>query len=409
MASLRRSELRLLGLVKLIHAQGKLSRTELVEQTGYSAFLVARMCDELLTSAFIRETGTGSSTGGRPPTLLSINPDLGRLIGLHIGTFHARIAVTDLLGNALLYRKVPSYVQSDPNSALAHLIAVVDQCLKDARVEHRQIRGVGLGISGVLDRSTGSTLFWPKVPQWVNVPVKKIFEAHFKTVVEVEDTPRTMALAERRFSGAGLASEFVFVSVGAGTGAALFLRDQLYIGTGGFAGEFGHITVDEQGPLCSCGNRGCLEASISASALIKRAQNAVLQGLSTALWQLSGGDPSRVSIELIAEAAGLGDRFSQSIFKDAGSFLGLGIVSIVNLLNPSLIVIGGGLALAAGPYLLPAAQQVVRDRAFERQAAQTRIELSSLTEEDWARGAALLVTDKALEASFLARQRKKTA
>jgi predicted NBD/HSP70 family sugar kinase len=103
---------------------------------------------------------------------------------------------------------------------------------------------------------------------------------------------------------------------------------------------------------------------------------------------------------MIAQAARQGDRFSQSLLKEAGSFLGLGIVSIVNLLNPSLITIGGGLALAAGEFLLPAARQVVQERAFERQATEARIELSQLTEADWARGAALLVTDRALELCF---------
>jgi predicted NBD/HSP70 family sugar kinase len=399
----------MLDVVKRIHAHGKLSRTDLIEQTGYSAFLIAKMCDRLLAAGFICETGQGNSTGGRPPTLISINPDLGRLVGLHIGTVHARLVVTDMLGTALVYRKIPSHVQTDPEIALSQLATLVDEGLKQSNISPEQIRGIGIGISGVLDRSTGSTLFWPKVPQWVNVPVKSFFETRFNTVVEVEDTPRTMALAERRFSSTGEVSEFVFIAVGAGTGAALFLRNQLYTGAGGFAGEFGHMTVDDQGPLCSCGNRGCLEATISASALIRRAQNAVVQGLSTILWRLTAGDPSSVSIELIAEAASQGDRFSLSILRDAGSFLGLGIVSIANLLNPNLVVIGGGLAVAAGPYLLPAARQIVHERAFERQAAQMRIELSTLSEVDWARGAALLVTDRALEATFLVRRESKIA
>lgn len=397
---MRRADARFLELAKLIYSHGRLSRTDLVEQTGHSPFLVTKICDELLAAGFIQETGPGSSTGGRPPTLLSINPNLGNLVGLHIGTFYARITITNLLGEILVYRRVPSQAQTDPESSLKHLVATVDACLEEAGVERKKLRGIGLGISGVLDRSTGTTLFWPKVPQWVNVPVKQVFQSHFQTPVEVEDTPRTMALAERRFGSAGQASDFVYVSIGAGTGAALFLGGRLYTGAGGFAGEFGHITVDEQGPLCSCGNKGCLEAAIAASALVQKAQNAVAQGLSTALWQLCGGELSRVSVEMIVKAARQGDRFSQRLLKEAGSFLGLGIVSMVNLLNPSLITIGGGLALAAGEFLLPAARQVVQDRAFEHQATEARIELSQLTEADWARGAALLVTAPALDACF---------
>ncbi len=158
---MRRSDARFLEIAKLIYSHGRLSRTDLVEHTGYSPFLVTKICDELLAARFIQETGPGSPTGGRPPTLLSINPDLGRLVGLHIGTFYARITVTDLLGEIPLYRRIPSQAQTDPESSLKHLVATVDACLEEAGVELKKVRGIGLGISVVLDRSTGTTLFWP--------------------------------------------------------------------------------------------------------------------------------------------------------------------------------------------------------------------------------------------------------
>ena len=401
MANLSRPDIRLLGLLKVIYDAGQVSKTDLVEQTGYSQFQISKMCDELLESRFIQETGYGNSTGGRPPTLLSIDPTSGKVVGLHIGTFNARIVITDLAGAMLAFRKVRSHVETGPEAALRQLTSEVDATLSEAGVARDQVRGIGVGISGVLDRSTGTTLFWPKVPQWVNVPVKQSFSDGFKTLVEVEDTPRTMALAERRFGTAKQASEYVYVSVGAGTGAALFLRDQIYMGASGFAGEFGHVSVDERGPLCSCGNRGCLEVTVSASALIGRAQSAVTQRLSTILWRLSGGEVNSISLEMIGQAAGEGDRFACSLLHEAGSFLGIGLVGIVNLLNPTLITLGGGLALTAGQFLLPAVEQVIRSRALEPQAAEVRVELSKLGEADWARGAALLVTSKALEASFL--------
>ena len=401
MANLSRPHARLLGLLQVIYDKGQISRTDLVEQTGLSPFLISKMCDELLVARFIRETGPGNSTGGRPPTLLSVDPNFGRVVGLHIGAFNARIVVTDLAGTLLAFRKVPSHVERGPEAALQQLRLEVDATLQQAAVARDQIRGIGVGISGVLDHATGTVLIWPKVPQWVNVPVKQVFFERFQTVIEVEDTPRVMALAERRFGTGKQASEYVYVAVGAGIGAALFLREQLYTGGGGFAGELGHITVDQHGPLCSCGNRGCLEVMVSAAVLIKRAQNAVGQSLSTTLWRLSGGDIEKISLEMIGEAAMQGDRFARSLLHEAGSFIGIGLVGVVNLLNPTLITIGGGLALAAGQFLLPAVEQLIRDRALEPQAAAVTVELSKLSEADWARGAALLVTSKALEASFM--------
>lgn len=389
--------------MKVVYKEGELSRTDLIDRTRYSGFLVSKMCDELLAAGLIRETGLGNSTGGRPPTLLSINPDIGRVVGLHIGTFNTRIVVTDLTGGTLAFRKVASHVEAGPEIALAGLISEVEATLAGAGVELSQVRGIGIGISGVLERSTGTTLFWPKVPQWTNVPVKRRFAQRFRTAVEVEDTPRTMALAERRFGQGSQASEFVYISLGAGTGAALFLRDQLYTGADGFAGEFGHLMVDAQGPLCSCGNRGCLEATLSASALIHRAEAAVRQRISTALWRLTGGDPAKTSVELIGQAAQEGDRFSCSLLREAGTLLGLGLVGIVNLLNPRLIVIGGSLAMAAGRFLLATVEEAIRDRALVNQSTEVRVLLSELGEVDWARGAALLVINQALEISVLDR------
>lgn len=401
MTNLSRPRARLLGLLKVIYDKGQISRTDLVEQTGYSPFLISRMCDELLEAQFIQETGPGNSTGGRPPTLLSVNPNFGRVVGLHIGAFNTRIVVTDLKGTLLAFRKVPSLVQRGPAAALQHFMSEINATVKQAGVAKDQICGIGVGISGVLDRATGTLLMWPKIPQWVNVPVKEIFSERYATVVEVEDTSRTMALAERRFGTGNVPSEYVYVSVGMGIGAALFVKGQLYTGAGGFAGELGHITVDEHGPLCSCGNHGCLEVMVSASVLIERAQNAVMQNRSSILWRLSEGNLERISLEMIGEAARQGDRFCRSLLREAGTFLGIALVGIVNLLNPALINIGGGLALAAGQFLMPAVEQVIRDRALEPQASAIRVELSMLGEADWARGAAMLVTSNALESFFL--------
>jgi len=400
MPKIQRPHFRLLRLLRLIYFHSPVSRSELVEKTGYSAFLVSKMCDELIRRKLVCETGPGNSTGGRPPTLLSINPDLGRLVGVHIGTVNVRIAVTDISGNMLAYLKGPSKVESGPEAALGHLISLVQECMRQAGVTRRRLRGIGIGISGVLDRATGTTMFWPKVPQWVNVPVKQIFSQHFEVAVEIEDSPRTMALGERRLGEAGRADPFIYVTAGAGTGSAIFLKGALFTGAGGFAGEFGHITVDANGPLCSCGNRGCVEALVSASALIRRARNAVAEGLAIDLWQLCQGDPARITVELITQAASQNDRFSLNLLEQAGEHLGRGVVALVNLFNPELIVIGGGLALAAGKFLLPSVERVVRERALVQAAGQLRIQISSLDESGWARGAALLVSEKALELAF---------
>lgn len=389
-----------LQILKLIHEQGSVSRAQLAEKTEASPFLVSKTCDQLLKAGFITEAGQGDSTGGRRPTLLSLRRDFGRLIGIHFGTVNVRIAITDFTGNLIDYVKDESHADRGPEVAMRHLTELIDRMLQKTGLHHSDINGIGIGVSGVLERATGVALYWPKLPLWVNVPVRPLLEARYKTLVEMEDTSRTQALAEYRLGGASSSQHFVYITVGAGIGAALFLNGRLYTGVAGFAGEFGHITVSENGPLCSCGNRGCVETMVSASAMIRNAERGVSAGLSNVLVQMRQESTRGLSVEMLAQAARQGDRFVLRILSEAGSYLGQSIVGLINLLNPELIVIGGGVASAVGDLLLPEVERVVRDRAMLQDLKYVNIRISKLHERDWALGAALLTAEKALAQSY---------
>jgi predicted NBD/HSP70 family sugar kinase len=174
----------------------------------------------------------------------------------------------------------------------------------------------------------------------------------------------------------------------------------VYAGAGGFAGEFGHMTVSETGQLCSCGNRGCLETMISAAVLIRKARHGLSSGLSNTLLEMAQGDARNVSVELLGQAARAGDRFATRLISNAGAYLGRGVVGLVNLLNPELIVIGGGVASAVGDLFLPEVQRVACERAMIHSVNQVRIRISELEEKDWARGATFLVAESALAATI---------
>lgn len=403
---MRLSHQRTLQILQLIRAHGSISRSEVVEKTGDSPFLISKICDKLLAGKFISEAGRGDSTGGRRPILLSLRPDFGRLIGVHMGTVNVRIAMADFSGNLIAYSHDLSQAEKGPEVAMGLLIQLIDQMLKTCGLGYSGLNGIGIGISGVLERSTGVSLFWPKLPRWVNVPVKKILEERYKTLVKIEDTPRTRALAEYHLGGVNKAKHFVFIGIGGGTGAALFLNGSLYGGVGGFAGEFGHITVSENGSMCSCGNRGCLETIVSASALIRKARQGLVLGLSNTLMRLSQGDAESISIEMLSQAAREGDRFVTRLLAETGIYLGRGIVSLVNLLNPELIVIGGGIASAVGELMLPEIERVVRESAMIQSAKQVELRLSQLDEKAMPLGAILLVAEEALGRYFLSQVKR---
>jgi predicted NBD/HSP70 family sugar kinase len=400
MPRLSRPQSRQFELLRAIHTSGAVSKGDLAARTGYSHFLISKLTDSLLRSGLLAETGTGASTGGRPPALLEVSPSLGRLVGLHVGAVNCRIAITDLNGKLLHYRKAPSRALEGPEVSLPYLVDEVRRSLAACRVPRRALRGIGIGISGILDRRSGTTLLWPRAPRWRNVPVRRHFEDAFGVEISVDDTPRTLAMAEKRWGSGRNASSFVFVMVGAGVGAALHLNGEWYSGAGGFAGEFGHVTIAENGPLCACGNRGCLEALVSANALIRRAQGAVRQAAAIPLWSLCQGDPARVSVELIAQAAAAGDRFCAEELHRCGRYLGIGVAGLINLLNPGLVILGGGVAQAGGALLVETVKRVIDQRALSQPAAQAEVRLSQLDEPAWARGAALQVAGRALEKAF---------
>lgn len=404
MPKIRNASLHALSLLKLMYQNVRISRSELSAITGYSAFLVSKLCDSLLKKGFITEVGSGDSSGGRRPTLLSIAPGLGKIIGLHVGRVNARVVITDICGNELAFLKSPSRVNVGPGVAMPHLIDLVERGLQKAHVKREELLGIGVGISGILDRTTGTTLYWPKVPQWVNVPVRRIFADHFGIAPEIEDTPRTMALAERRLGLARQAENWVYLMIGASMGSAIFMNRELYTGSRGFSGEFGHISVKDDGPVCGCGNRGCLNTFVSASALIHSAQAALSEGLSAHLWDLCDGDVSKISVDLIVRAAAAGDRYSVRLLSDLGACLGKAMVVLVHLLDPELIILGGGLAAEAGHLLLPIIRKAVLDGVLPLTAQNLSIQSSELREVDWAIGASLLVGEMALEKLFLSPQ-----
>ena len=243
-----------------------------------------------------------------------------------MGTINLRVVITDMCGTVLASKVGESLVGRGPDFALDHLLEVVVDLLHEARKSQHELMGIGMGISGVQDRESGITLSWPKVPSWSNVPVRSFLQGNLGTNVVIDDTPRTMALAEKIYGKAQKNEEFLYLTLGAGIGAALFLRGKLYTGKGGFAGEIGHTVVNERGPLCSCGNRGCLEAFISAATIIREAEEALARNLSPNLDLIIQENGGSVTLEAIAKAAQDNDRFCLGLLSETATHIGIGIV-----------------------------------------------------------------------------------
>jgi N-acetylglucosamine repressor len=260
-----------------------------------------------------------------------------------------------------------------------------------------KIRGIGIAHSGVIDHTSGTVLFWPRVAGWRDVRLKQVFKEKFGLTTVVEDSARTVAISEQRFGYGRSQRNFVCIDAGVGIGAAIFVDGRPYFGCDGMAGELGHTTIDESGDICSCGNRGCLELYASGSAIIDKVRAGLEQGAASSLADLAAKHPENVSIEAIAAAAESHDRLCQTVLEEAGTHLGTALASIVNLLNPERIILGGALPRVARRSLLDPLLRSLRSRAFHRSVSRVEVVVSELGEEASAVGACLLTAERVLD------------
>jgi len=321
-----------------------------------------------------------------------MNPELAHLIGIEIGRVHSRIVITNLSGSVLWFKKFRSELSRDEG----HFLSCIHNEIRDCLRRDKNIQGIGIAHSGVIDHATGTVLFWPKIEGWHDVPLKQIFQRKYDIALLLEDSARTTAIAEQRF-GYGIGqTNFIFVHAGVGIGAAIFVDRELYSGHDGIAGELGHTTINAAGPRCSCGNRGCLEVYASGSAIIENVRAGIEQGVASSLARVAGNPSDNLSIESIVAAAESHDRLCETVLTEAGTHLGTALAGIANLLNPARIVLGGTLPQAAKTMLMDPLLRSLRDRAFQRSLSRLEVEVSKLGEEAAALGACLLIGERIL-------------
>jgi len=376
------------NILERIYLGRQISRTELAEQAGFALSYTSTLVGALLKQGWLEEAGLAPSKGGRRRVLLQLNPEMGHLIGIDVGRMNFRVVLTNILGEVLESRAFPLEV-AEEEYVIERLRAEISRCLRQSG----KVRGIGIAQSGVIDRRTGTVLFWPKVKGWHNVPLKKILEEKYKLPVVVDDSTRTMAISEQRFGQGNGIPNFVFVSIGMGIGSAIFIDGKLYAGLDGLAGELGHTTIDLNGTLCSCGNRGCLEVYASGTAILKRMNVELANGVTSSFTEIArSGD----LIEKMADAASAGDRLSQIVLSDAGSHLGTALANIVNWLNPRRIILGGAVARNAGPLWFESVLRALRARAFQQSMSQVDVLHSSLDDTAGAVGAVVMLVQEML-------------
>lgn len=354
---------------------GGISRAEVARQVELTRSAISAIVDDLLVTRLVREAEDGPATGGRRPILLEINPQRGYVVGIDCGATHLAMVITDFSARVLHEIEVPCDIQQGPEACLPVWDETLKKMLAQASLNLEQIAAIGVGVPGPVVAEEGLVSAPPIMPGWDNFPIRDRLVKLWNTPISLDNDADLGALGEWAY-GAGRGERHVaYIKVGSGVGAGLLLDGRIYRGATGSAGEIGHITIRDNGPLCSCGSYGCLEAMAGGEAIARKARQAVQAGKRT---QLAAIQPTEsITAKDVADATRRGDLVAQQIVTEAGSYLGIAIASMVNLINPSLVVVGGGVA-QMGDLLLEPIRKTVQERSLRSASRVVRITAAML-------------------------------
>ena len=347
--------------VDLIRFAGKgLSRTDLAEEMGLTKAAVTLIVNDLIAHGIIIETESRTTSSGRPPVVLEINPKHGLVAAIDMGAMHLSAALGDFSARILEEIEVPFQVADGPEKCLQEADRILCELLEKRGLSPSDLSGIGVGVPGPVITEQGTVMAPPIMPGWDRFPIRATLEKKWKTAITLNNDAELGALGEWAYGAGRGERNLAFIKVGSGIGAGLIINRQIYGGTTGSAGEIGHLTVDENGPLCACGNHGCLEAFAGGHAIASQARSLVATGKRTVLSEKKVGE---LTAQDVAEAARRGDLPAQEILKRSGTYIGIALAGLINLINPSTVIIGGGVA-QVGDLLTAPIRQAVRERSL---------------------------------------------
>ena len=371
--------LRRLGRLRILQAlteAGELSRPELVRRTGLSRATVSSVVYGLIAERMVRERPPAAAARlGRPALTLSLAPSAAYAFGVDVGHDHVRTVLCDLGGTCICDESTELDVDNSAMDTLDAVCRAIDRALRESMVDRSTILGIGVGIACPVDRRTGQLHADDIMPAWVGLRPGEDLAARTGLRVQVINDANACVLAERSYGAAQTWDDVVYVRLSAGIGAGIVCDGRMLLGHEGLSGEVGHVTIDANGTLCRCGNRGCLETVASPNAI------------AALLSRSRGREVTHAElVRLIDER----DRGALRAVEDAGDAIGRALASTVMTLNPRLILVGGELT-AAGDVLLNSIRHALERNTVASHHRPIEIAVSALGDSAAVRGAAALV------------------
>lgn len=373
------------GILDLIRIRQAVSRAELSKETGLSPTAAGVIVSSLIEKGYIHETGTGESSGGRRPVLLELKAGSYFSVGVDVDVDSILFVLMDITGR-VLQEKAVALTGNTPRIAAETAIRGIGEIAGSFSVGRENLLGVGISVPGMVDAVSRKIVLAPNLG-WEDVDLGSMLKERLDLPVYIENEAMASAICENWIGACQGISNFVCVNVKSGIGAGIFTGGKPYRGADGSAGEIGHIVVDENGPRCGCGKYGCLETIASTGRIIEKARRMAGQG---AISVPDGIDEvDGMALKHISDAAREGDEAAGGLLNEAARYLGIALSNLVNILNPSKIVLGKDFVIY-GDLVMDTLRNVILAKALKRPAANVEIVTSDIGERASTLGAAII-------------------
>jgi len=377
------------AVLRMIWRERRISRADIAQQGELSRSTVSEVVNEILPTGLVVEAGLGKSSGGRRPVLLEFQDDACVILGVEMGAAHIAVALTNLRGRVLAWQHRKHPVRDDPEGTRALIAELCDTCLKELPQGTRPLVGIGVALPCPFDPSEPDRLSTIVLPEWKGQLGLAGLGERYGVPLMTDNDANLGALAEHWWGAGRDRDEFTYIKVATGIGSGHIIGGEIYRGATGVAGEIGHMAIDPHGKPCICGLRGCLVTLVGTPALLERAGELLTEYPDSAFAKGNRG------IRELETAALGGDQLAIRVVQEAAEYLGIVVAGLLNLMNPSMVVIGGDLSDVDGLLLEPL-QEAARSRTLVSSVAAAEVRVSELGPKSIAIGAATLVLKEAL-------------
>lgn len=371
-------------VLNMIHRAGSISRSDIIRETNLSATTVSSLVNILILSGFIRQGAEGASSGGRRPIMLEFNYKSRRVIGIDMGASHVTVIAMDMHGEIETRESRKMDVIHNPTQTLDTISEMVKQIMISVGLKSADILGAGMTVPTPLTGEKLDRMLTFYMPAWEGIIPAAEIQQRIHIPVYLENDANAAALGEKWWGSGKSYEDMAYIKLGIGVGSGIVLNDQVYRGYNGTAGEIGHTTIDVHGRKCRCGNSGCMESYVGGPGLIQD----VIEGYQK--YEIPLPFTGSFDVSDIVAAAAAGDAVCRDVIKNAGTYLGIAIANLLNLVNPGLVILGGDL-VEADDLLIDSVNQSIDERVMPMKAHQAEIKLGLLGVNAVAIGAGTLV------------------